>query len=149
MATSLNPHENFIQNKCVKKDHYDVTAGSGKNGAKRRIYRDFSVLLSITLSFMWLTNIFVGSKLISSDTVMGNHISNKITKERPSSKYAYAWIIGAISEKDLSYKGFLWDILISAHILRKHGSTADFWVYTRLSPDSNLTDLPEEDKHAT
>jgi len=64
---------------------------------------------------------------------------------RPSSPYAYLWIIGAINEEMPSYKGFLWDVLISARILRRLGSTADFWLYVRLSPDSKMTTLSDED----
>jgi len=62
-----------------------------------------------------------------------------------SSPYAYLWIIGAIHEDKPSYKGFLWDVLISANILRKLGSKADFWLYARLSPDSKLDSFPTED----
>ena len=63
----------------------------------------------------------------------------------PSSPYAYFWIIGAIHEDRPSYKGFIWDVLISASLLRKTGSTADFWLYVRLSPDSKLDTMPTED----
>ena len=62
-----------------------------------------------------------------------------------SSPYAYVWIIGAIHEDKPSYKGFVWDVLISASLLRKTGSTADFWVYVRLSPESKLDKMPDED----
>jgi len=62
-----------------------------------------------------------------------------------SSPYAYVWIIGGIHEEKPSYKGFLYDVLVSAQILRKSGSTADFWLQIRLSPDSKLDALPTED----
>jgi len=62
------------------------------------------------------------------------------------SPYAYAWVIGGIHEDRLAYKGFMWTIFISAHLLKKLGTTADFWVYVRLSPDSILDDLPPEDR---
>ena len=62
-----------------------------------------------------------------------------------SSPYAYVWIIGAIHEDKPSYKGFVWDVLISASLLRKTGSTADFWLYVRLSPESKLDKMPDED----
>ena len=62
-----------------------------------------------------------------------------------SSPYAYVWIIGAIHEDKPSYKGFIWDVLVSASTLRKAGSKADFWLYVRLSPDSKLDAMPEED----
>ena len=63
-----------------------------------------------------------------------------------SSPYAYVWIIGAVHEEKPSYKGFIWDVLVSASTLRKTGSKqADFWLYVRLSPESKLDAMPEED----
>jgi lipopolysaccharide biosynthesis glycosyltransferase len=64
----------------------------------------------------------------------------------PFSPYAYAWIMGGVHEDRFAYKGFLWTILISANLLRRLGSTADFWVYVRLSSQSKLSDLPSEDR---
>jgi Alpha-N-acetylglucosamine transferase len=66
------------------------------------------------------------------------------TKTRRS--YAYAFVIGGIHEDRPAYKGFLWTILISVHILQKLGTVADFCVFVRLSPDSNMTDLPREER---
>ena len=62
-----------------------------------------------------------------------------------SSPYAYVWIIGAVHEEKPSYKGFVWDVLVSASLLRKTGSTADFWLYVRLSPESKLDKMPQEE----
>jgi len=73
-----------------------------------------------------------------------NTMSNEL--DQRSSRYAYAWVLGGIHEDKPSYQGFVWTILISANILRRKGSEADFWVYTRLSPNSTLCDLPKEDK---
>jgi len=39
----------------------------------------------------------------------------------------------------------LYDVLISVSLLKKFGSTADFWLWIQLSPDSKLQGLPEED----
>ena len=61
------------------------------------------------------------------------------------SPYAYLWIIGGVNEDNFYYKGFVWDVLVSASMLRKLGSTADFWLYIRMSPDSKLDKLPAED----
>jgi lipopolysaccharide biosynthesis glycosyltransferase len=74
--------------------------------------------------------------------------AEKVMKEipGPTSPYAYAWIMGGVHEDRFAYKGFLWTILISANLLRKLGSTADFWVYVRLSSQSKLSDLPSEDR---
>ena len=72
-------------------------------------------------------------------------VGTSIQDNSPGSPYAYLWIIGAIHEDRPSYKGFLWDVLISASLLRKAGSTADFWLYLWFSPNSTLTEMPEED----
>ena len=65
------------------------------------------------------------------------------TTNTPSSPYAYVWIIGAIHEDSMSYVGFIWDVLISASLLRKQGSTADFWLFARLSPGSKRDTMLE------
>lgn len=65
---------------------------------------------------------------------------------RPLSKYAYAWVLGGIHEDKPSYKGFVWTILISANILQREGSDADFCLFARLSPNSTLSDFPVEDR---
>jgi hypothetical protein len=75
-----------------------------------------------------------------------SHSSPNTNKTEFVSPYAYAWVIGGIHEDRLAYKGFMWTIFISAHLLKKLGTTADFWVYVRLSPDSILDDLPPEDR---
>lgn len=63
----------------------------------------------------------------------------------PKSPYAIAFVLGAINEAQPSYKGFVYSTLVSARILRRLGSTSDFHVFARLSPESNLTALPEAD----
>jgi len=72
--------------------------------------------------------------------------STEWTKTRnASSPYAYVWVVGGIHEDRPSYKGFLWTILISAKLLRQTGSTADFWAYFRLSPESKMKHLESTD----
>jgi Alpha-N-acetylglucosamine transferase len=66
--------------------------------------------------------------------------------EKHRSPYAYVWVLGGIREDTFGYKGFLWDVLISANLLRKFGSKADFCIFVRLSPTSKLDDLPLEDR---
>ena len=53
--------------------------------------------------------------------------------------------MGGINENKPAYKGFIWDIIISTRLLRKTGSTSDFWLYVRLSPESNREEIPDED----
>ena len=60
-------------------------------------------------------------------------------------RYAYNFVLGGIHEKELAYRGFLYNILISVKVLRRLGSEADFWVWAQLSANSTLDDLPEDD----
>ena len=80
------------------------------------------------------------------DVQVGTTPLNTGISSQPSSPYAYVWVVGGIHEDKPSYKGFIWDVLISASLLRKTGSTADFWIYTRLSPESKHDSIFEEDK---
>lgn len=81
---------------------------------------------------------------VSEETAVGISENSNVHKT-PSSPYAYVWIIGGINEDKLSYRGFIWDILISASLLRRQGSTADFWLYARLSSDSKRETMLDED----
>ena len=60
-------------------------------------------------------------------------------------KYAYTWVIGAIDGERPAYKGFLYDILVSVHLLKKLGSEADFWIVAQLSHNATGNELPTED----
>lgn len=73
-----------------------------------------------------------------------NHVSS-LARKPIKNPYAYAFVMGAIHEDRLAYKGFLYDVLIAANLLRQYGSTADIWLWAQLSPDSKLQHLPEED----
>ena len=87
-----------------------------------------------------------GATMTTATTTTTATLEVHLTDKHVRPPYAYAWILGSIHEDREAYKGFLWDILISANILRKLGSNADFWVYTRLSPESKLQSLPVEDR---
>jgi hypothetical protein len=62
-----------------------------------------------------------------------------------NSPYAYAWVMGGIHEDRPAYRGFLYDVMISANLLRQYGSTADFWLWIQMSPDSKLSTLPSSE----
>ena len=81
-------------------------------------------------------------QILIGDTV---HPNNSDKSTSGPSPYAYAFLIGGVHEHRPAYRGFLYDVLISAHILRKAGSTMDVWLFVQISPDSNLTGLPYED----
>jgi lipopolysaccharide biosynthesis glycosyltransferase len=113
------------------------------------------LLLILNLSFLALhldqvEHLFVGHP---GDIVLPtSNMQQQQTKKPPlrgvsisSSPYAYTFVLGAIHEDRPAYKGFLYDVLIAASLLRKYGSTADIWLWVQLSPDSRLQELPEED----
>ena len=60
----------------------------------------------------------------------------------PESKFAYASLIGGVDPSKPSYKGFLYNILISAKILKAAGSTADMVVFFQLSHTTSMEELP-------
>ena len=109
------------------------------------------LMLWANLSMLSSSKIEVKSRLdaLKYKAVMPDNDSQSLKesaiKSRPSSPYAYLWIVGGIHEDKPSWKGFIWDILISASLLRKVGSTADLWIYIRLSPDSKEETLPAEE----
>ena len=86
---------------------------------------------------------------ISSKVGVSNQleIENQSSQRTTNSPFAYAWVIGSIHEDNLAYKGFLYNILVAAKVLREKGSTADFVFWAQLSPKSKLKGrLPAEDE---
>ena len=81
----------------------------------------------------------------SSSNTDNRMILNGTPYPAPTSPYAYAFVLGGIREDQPAYKGFLYNILIATRILRRLGSTADVWIWTQVSPESNRTSLPEQD----
>ena len=59
--------------------------------------------------------------------------------------YAITWILGGVHEDRPSYRGFLYDVLVSAEILDRRGSTADRILWVQLSPDSQQNALNAEE----
>jgi lipopolysaccharide biosynthesis glycosyltransferase len=82
---------------------------------------------------------------IETESVSPNGV-DKGTRDHQKSPYSYAWVLGGVHEDKWAYRGFLWNIIISANLLRKLGSTADLWIFVRLSPESKLDVLPPEDQ---
>ena len=66
-----------------------------------------------------------------------------------NSPYAYAFVIGGCNPNKPVYRGFLYNILVSARLLRQMGSTADVVAYFQLSHSYRRSDtLPDEDIRA-
>ena len=62
-----------------------------------------------------------------------------------TSKFAYASVLGGVDPSHPSYRGFLYNMLVAAKILRTSGSTADMVVFFQLSHTADLEELPRED----
>lgn len=63
------------------------------------------------------------------------------------SDYAYAFVIGGCNPNKPTYKGFLYNILVTTRLLRDQGSTADVVAFFQLSYHYKDADvLPEEDR---
>ena len=75
-----------------------------------------------------------------------SHIRTSKGISQRSSDYAYTWVLGGIHEDKPSYKGLcgqFWSLEISPEGRFRR---RDFWVYARLSPNSTLDDLSDEEK---
>jgi hypothetical protein len=70
-------------------------------------------------------------------------ITNSTSKK--NSPYAYAFVIGGCDPQRPSYRNYVYDILISSHILRERGSKADVVAFFQMSFHSKATTLPAED----
>mmetsp|Transcript_20536 Transcript_20536/g.24457 ORF Transcript_20536/g.24457 Transcript_20536/m.24457 type:complete len:417 (+) Transcript_20536:88-1338(+) len=62
-----------------------------------------------------------------------------------SGRYSYVYLIGGCNPAKPVYRGYIYNILIAARILRENGSTADINVFFQLSWESKATILPLED----
>jgi len=68
------------------------------------------------------------------------------TKLLPSSKNAYAYLLGGVDPDDgTTYKGFFYNILLSTYILREGGSQSDIILLLQFKDPSTNTTLPKED----
>ncbi len=63
----------------------------------------------------------------------------------PTSPYAYAFLMAGCDPDSPTYRGFLYNILVSTHILQTSGSTADIVVLVQMSSTTSHTQLPDVD----
>jgi hypothetical protein len=80
----------------------------------------------------------------SIDTSSNSNNNNNSTNEK-NAPYAYAFVIGGCDPQRPSYRNYIYDILISSHILRQRGSNADVVAFFQMSFHSNATTLPAQD----
>lgn len=67
------------------------------------------------------------------------------SRARAPSNFAYASLIGGVDPSSPSYRGFFYNILVAAKLLRMFGSTSDFVVFFQLSHQTSLKELPVRD----
>ena len=68
--------------------------------------------------------------------------ANDSNREEP--KWAYAFLVAGINLEKPTYRGFLYNIAVSAHIFQLQGSRADVVVLLQMDP--GYEKLPEEDE---
>jgi len=75
----------------------------------------------------------------------GSNNTNEEAEPRSRAPYAYCFLIGGIHEDRIAYRGFLYNVLVATQLFNDFGSQADVVLFLQLSPDSNLTEIPNED----
>jgi hypothetical protein len=70
-----------------------------------------------------------------------------LTAKRQFARYAYAFVIGGCNpdEEFPTYRYFIYNILVSARVLREAGSQADVVAFFQISYQSTYDRLPSED----
>jgi hypothetical protein len=106
---------------------------------------------SVVATSLPLLNATTDTLALVPETNLSNNVStNETSRESTTSdfdptKYAYAYVIGGCNPDNGHYKGFLYNILVSARILREEGAKADVVAMFQISSKSNATVLPDED----
>jgi len=60
----------------------------------------------------------------------------------PKSDYAYVFVLGGVDRDNPKYRMYLYGVYVTAYLLRKHGSKADFVLFYRMLHGSPHGDLP-------
>jgi hypothetical protein len=73
--------------------------------------------------------------------------NSTLTGKRQFAKYAYAFVLGGCKPEDKfpAYRYFVYNILVSARVLREAGSQADVVAFFQISYNSTFDRLPSED----
>jgi hypothetical protein len=68
------------------------------------------------------------------------------TKPPTTGRFAYAALVAGCNPDTSNYRAFIYNVLVSAHVLQTTGSVADFIVMIRMKGDSNYTKLPDDEE---
>ena len=71
---------------------------------------------------------------------------NSSTPTAPFRKWAYAFIMGGCNPQDGQYRGIFYGSVVSAWILRRHGTKADIVFLIHMSSKTNDTVLPSKEE---
>jgi hypothetical protein len=99
------------------------------------------------------TTMFIdtASHVTSYTTTLQQHPQQKDNNQTLStmvsltSPFAFVYVIGGCDPSRPSYRGYLYNILISTYIQHQHGSTADTVVYIQMIHSIDAETLPERD----
>ncbi len=81
---------------------------------------------------------------IASDNI--TQINIQTTRNKPSSTFAYAFLVAGVKPEKPTFKGYFLNIAIGNEILKRHHSNADVVCLIRMHVDTNYTSLPPEDE---
>ena len=73
-------------------------------------------------------------------------VNSESLQGHPTRKWAYAFLVGGCSSKNLEYRGFLYNAVAAAQRLKMMGSKADVVVLLQMSVKSKETRLPEDEE---
>jgi hypothetical protein len=82
----------------------------------------------------------------SSSSSLSSNNSNNFTNPLQKSHYAYMFLVGGIKPEKPSYRGFVYNVMVSTYLLKKHGSKADVVFFVQMSLHTNATSLPEKEE---
>jgi hypothetical protein len=63
------------------------------------------------------------------------------------SPYAYAFLVGGCDPDRPGYRNYIYNLLVAAHLLRKHGSTADLVLFLQMSFFSKSDSISPDETH--
>jgi hypothetical protein len=91
----------------------------------------------------------IESTAVQNEPAVATLVPSSWNDNQTTSDYAYAYVIGGCDPDNPSYRGFLYNIMVSTRLLRDQGSTNDVVAFFQLSYRyQNGTTLPDDDLKA-
>jgi len=126
----------------------------------RQLKRDFVPVATVASKIHWVeksggkifNNTTITSELETERSLPSNTTSNTMDRVAASAssknepKYAYASLIAGCDPDTVSYRGFLYSVMVAAYILRQRGSTADYILMVQIQYESKHERLLEDEE---